>query len=114
MFTSHDIVTSIQFSIDSNLTVCIFESTHDIEDLAASSYSVLFKTPDTKLQVIPPKDEEGDTFCVKFTPSQQIFPKGLAKILLDIPMDPILNILESADRELLETVTESKIRGRNA
>ena len=32
------------------------------------------------------------------------FPKGHAKILLGTPMDPILNFLERADRELSENV----------
>ena len=41
---------------------------------------------------------------MKTTPSQQIFPEGLVKISLGIPMDPILNFLERADRELLENV----------
>ena len=36
MFTSHDIVTSIQLSTKCNLTVCIFESIHNIENLTAS------------------------------------------------------------------------------
>ena len=40
----------------------------------------------------------------KTTLSQQIFPKGLAKVLLAIPMDPILNFLERADRELSENI----------
>ena len=39
-------------------------------------------------------------FKVKTTLSREIFPKGLAKILLGIPMDPILNFSEGADREL--------------
>ena len=41
---------------------------------------------------------------MKTTPSQQIFPKGLAKILLGISMDLIVNFLERKDRELLEIV----------
>ena len=49
MFTSHDIVTSIQLSINCNLTVCIFESRHDIKNLIARLYSVPLKTPKTKL-----------------------------------------------------------------
>ena len=32
------------------------------------------------------------------------FPSGLAKILLGVPMDPILNFLERADKELSENV----------
>ena len=64
--------------------------------MTASSVSVPMKTPKIKSEVIHPKDGEGDTFYVKTTLSQQIFPKGLNKILLGIP---ILNLLERADRE---------------
>ena len=64
-------------------------SKHDIINLTTSSYSPV-KTPKPKSEVIPPKDV-GDSFYVKITPLQQIFPKGLTKILLGIPMDPILN-----------------------
>ena len=55
MFTSHDIVTSIQLSTNCDLTVCIFESKHDIKNLTASSYSapLIMKTSKTKLEVIP-------------------------------------------------------------
>ena len=35
-------------------------SKHDIKNLTASFYSVPLKTPKTKLEVIPPKDVEGD------------------------------------------------------
>ena len=56
MLTSHDIITSIQLSINCNFTVCIFESRHDIKNLTTSSYSVPLKTPKTKLEVIPRKD----------------------------------------------------------
>ena len=66
-------------------------SKHDIKNLTASSYSVPLKTPKTKLEVPPPKDVEGDTLLVKTTLSRQIFPQGLAKILLGTAMDPILN-----------------------
>ena len=62
MLTSHDIVTSIKLSINCDLPVCVFESRHDIKNLTASSYSVPLKTPKTKLEGIPPKDEEGDIF----------------------------------------------------
>ena len=62
MFTCHDIVTSIQLSKNCNLTVCIFESRHDIKHPTTNFYSVQLKTPKTKLEVIPPKDVEGDTF----------------------------------------------------
>ena len=62
------------------------------------------KTPKTKLEVIPPKDVEGDTLLVKTAPWQQVFPEGLAKILLGIPVDPVLNFLERADREPSENV----------
>ena len=41
---------------------------------------------------------------MKTAPSRQIFPKELAKILLGIPMDPILSFLERGDRELLVNV----------
>ena len=82
-------ILSLRFSC--NLTVCIFDSRHDIKNLTTSSYSVPSKTPKTKLEVIPPKDVEEDTFQVKTSPSRRIFPKWLAKILLGIPMDPILN-----------------------
>ena len=37
-------------------------SKHDVKNLTASSYSVPLKTPQTKLEVIPPKDVEGGTF----------------------------------------------------
>ena len=61
--TSLNIVTSIQLSTNCNLTVCIFESRHDIKNLTAGSpYSVPLKTPKIKSEVIPPKDVEGDTF----------------------------------------------------
>ena len=62
MFTSHDIVTSIQLSINCNLTAFIFESRHDLENLTAGSYSVPLKILKTKLEVIPPKGVDGDTF----------------------------------------------------
>ena len=62
MFTSHDIVTSIQLLANCNLTVCIFESRHDIKNLTTSSYCAPLKTPKTKLEVIAPKNVEGDTF----------------------------------------------------
>ena len=52
---------------------------HDIINLTTSSYFVPMKTPKTKLEVIPPKDEEGDTFYVKTTPLQQIFAKDSLK-----------------------------------
>ena len=74
MLTSHEIVISIQLSINCHFTVCIFESGHDIKNLTASSYSVPLKTPKTKLEVLPPKDVEGDKFQVKTTTSPQIFP----------------------------------------
>ena len=41
MLTTHDIVTSIQLSINCNFTVGIFESNHDIKNLTTSSYSVV-------------------------------------------------------------------------
>ena len=41
---------------------------------------------------------------MKTTPSRQIFPEGLAKILLGITMDPNLHFLKRADRELSENV----------
>ena len=66
MFTSYDIVTSIQLSTNCNSTVCIFESTCDIKDMTASSVSVPLKTPKTKFEVIPLK-EVGDTSLVKTT-----------------------------------------------
>ena len=61
---SHDIVPSIQLSTNCQQIVifCIFQSRHDIKNLTASSYSVLLKSPNTKLEVISPKDEEEDTF----------------------------------------------------
>ena len=65
----------------------------------ASSYSVPLQTPKTKLQEISPKDA-GDTTLMQTTLSRQIFPEGLTKILLGVPMDPILIFLERADREL--------------
>ena len=65
-------------------------SKHDIKNMTASSVSVQLKTPKTKFEVIPPKDEEGDTFHMTTTQSRQISAKELAKILLGIPMDSIL------------------------
>ena len=62
------------------------------------------KTPKTKLEVIPQKNVERDTFQVKTTPSRQIFPEGINKIWLGIPMDPILNVMDRADRELSENI----------
>ena len=88
-----------------HFTVCIFESGHDIKNLTTSSYSVPLETLNTKLEVIPPNDAEGDTFQVKTTLSRLIFPQGLAKILLGIPMDLVLNFLQRADRELSEMYT---------
>ena len=41
---------------------------------------------------------------MKTTLLRQIFPKMLAKILLGVPMDPTLNVLERADGELSENV----------
>ena len=41
---------------------------------------------------------------MKTTLLQQIFLEGLAKILLDIHVDPILSFLERLDRKLLENV----------
>ena len=61
MLTFHDIITSIQLSINCNLTVCISESRPDIKNLTATSYAVPLKTPQTKLEGIPPKDL-GDRF----------------------------------------------------
>ena len=49
-------------SINCNFTVCIFDGRHHIKNLTASSYSVPLKTAKTKLEIIPPKDVEGDTF----------------------------------------------------
>ena len=63
------------------------------KNLTACSYSMPLKTPNTKLEVIPPKDVEADTFEMKTTPPRQFLPKGLTKILLGIPMVPILNFL---------------------
>ena len=45
-----------------SLQFCIFESKQNIKNLTASSYSVPLKTPKTKLEVIPPKVVEEDTF----------------------------------------------------
>ena len=72
--------------------------------MTTSCYSVPLKTPRTKLQVIPPKDAEEDTFQVKTTPSRKTFPEVLIRSLLGIPMDPILNTSERADKELSENV----------
>ena len=38
---------------------------------------------------------------MKTTVLRQIFPKGLAKILLRVPMDPVLNCVERKDRRKL-------------
>ena len=62
MLTSHDTITSIQLSINCNLTFCIFQTRHDIKNLTGSSHSVALKTSETKLEGIPSKDVEGDTF----------------------------------------------------
>ena len=59
VFTSRDMVTSIQLSTNFNSSVCICESRHNIKTLAASSYSVPLTK--TKLEVNPPK-AVGDTF----------------------------------------------------
>ena len=40
----------------------IMKSKHDIKNLTVSSYSVSLKTPETKLEVISPKNVERDTF----------------------------------------------------
>ena len=61
-FTFYDIVSSIQLPTNCYLNVCIFESRHDIKNLAISSVSVPLKTLKTKFEVIPPNDVEGDTF----------------------------------------------------
>ena len=42
-------------------------SKHDAENLTVSSYSVPLKTPNTKLEVIPPQGAERDTVQVKTT-----------------------------------------------
>ena len=57
------------------------------------------KTPKTEFEAIPPKDVE-DTFQVKTTLSRQVSPEGVSKISLGIALDPILNVLERADKEL--------------
>ena len=90
--------------INCNLTVCIFERRPDIKNLTINSCSVPLKTPKTKLEGIPPKHVEGDIFQVKTTPLQQIFSKGLTKILLGRPIDPILNFLQRANRELSQNI----------
>ena len=41
---------------------------------------------------------------MKTTPLQQIFPKGIAKILLGKPMVLIFNFLERTDRELSDNI----------
>ena len=79
MLTSYDIVTSIQLLMNCNLTVCTYETRHEIKKCAPSFYSVPVKTPKTKLKGIPLKDIEGATFQMKTTPSRQIFPKGARK-----------------------------------
>ena len=61
MFTSHDIVTSIQLLSNSNLTVCSFER-RQIKNMTTSSVFVPLKTPKTKLVGIPPRDVEADKF----------------------------------------------------
>ena len=98
MFTSHDIVTSIQLSTNCNLAVCISESRHDTKNLTA---------------IEDPKDKIRSNFFKRcrrryiFSEDYSVatdFPKGFAKILLGTPMDRILNFLERADRELSENV----------
>ena len=80
------------------------KSKHSIIDLTTTSYSVPLKTPMTKLEVIPSTDIEGDTFLVKTTSLRQIFHKGLAKILLDIPMDLILMFESSKQRAFRKSI----------
>ena len=104
-----DIITSVPLSTNCNLSVCIFESRHDIKNLTASSVSVPLKTIKTKFEVISPKDVDEDTFQEKTAPLRQISPKALSKIVLVIPMDPILNFLERADRELSENILLPKL-----
>ena len=79
-------------------------SKHDIENLTSSSHSVPLKTPITRLEVISPKDVEGDTFLLRTILSRQIFHKRVAKILLGTPVDPILNFSKRADGELSENI----------
>ena len=62
MLTFHDIVATSQLTINYDLTVCIFESRRDIENLMPRSYSVPLKTPKKKFEGIPLNDVEGDTF----------------------------------------------------
>ena len=87
-FTSHDVVTSVQLSTNCNLTVCIFESGHDIKNLT-----------EDKLRSNPSKRCRRRYIWSEDSQSRQIFPKELAIILLGIPMDPILNFLERAEKE---------------
>ena len=75
----------------------------DIKRLTEGSVSKPMKTPKTKFEVSPPKNVV-DTFQVKTTPEQQIFPEGLTKILLGVPMNPIFNFFERADIELSESI----------
>ena len=62
MFTSHDSVTPLQLLTNCNLTICNFESKHEIKNMTLSSVPLPLKTLKTKFEVIPPKDVEGDTF----------------------------------------------------
>ena len=61
MFTFHDIVTSIQLSTNCNLTVCIFESRHDIKKSDRKFLFCATKDPKGKIRSNSSKDVEGDT-----------------------------------------------------
>ena len=71
--------------------LCVFESRHDIKNLTASSNSVSLKTTKPKLEVIPPEDVLRRYILSEHHSMRKSFPKVLAKYLLGISMDPVLN-----------------------
>ena len=73
-------------------------SPHMHHQIPPCTYSVPLKTPKTKLG-IPPKDAEVDKF------------DWLSKILLGKPMDPILKLLEKAEREFRKYILLPHISG---
>ena len=68
-------------------------------------------TPKTKLEVIPPTDEERDTFQVTTTPLRQIFPKGSLKfnwLFQWIPCNDVNTVIIPAGRSDLWLVLIGK------
>ena len=76
-------------------------SKHDIKNLTAISYFVPRMTPKTKLEGIPSRCRRRYILSEDYSIATNFF-KRLTKVLLGIPMDPILSFLGRAGRELSE------------